>query len=109
MGRWAAIKRKKESQLSEECRIEKRMGPLDGQAIKHGNIEQPSYNYNGWIGEQATHWVRSGHQDMDGNRITERMADRATEGAAGLKQQLNTGTLQNSGRENTWMISESQN
>ena len=60
MGRWAAIAGRKDSQLSEEWRIEQRMGPLDGQAIKHGNIEQPStYNYSSWIGEQATHWVRS--------------------------------------------------
>ena len=45
MGRWATIAGKKESQLSEEWRIEQRMGQLDGQAIRHGNIEQPS-TYN---------------------------------------------------------------
>ena len=32
-------------------------GRSDGQAIKNGNIGKPStYNYNGWIGEQADLW-----------------------------------------------------
>ena len=32
-------------------------GRLDGHAIKHGNIAQTStYNYNGWIGDQADPW-----------------------------------------------------
>ena len=68
--------------------------------LNTGTIVKPStYSYNGWIGEQATHSVRSWHREKDVNREGRSNNCRKKGGyrsgwGSWRAKQLNTGTLE---------------